>query len=282
MPTESGETFTISYKGSVRTYHIYIPANIQTSTSIPLVLSFHGGGGNGENQMRVSNFNSLAHEVGFIVVYPNGSGRYDDRLLTWNGGGCCGYAQQNNIDDVGFIRSLVLELESQYAIDRKRVYATGFSNGGIMSYRLACEASDIFAAIAPVSATLQFDGCNPDHPVSIIHIHGTEDKHLPFKGGQGVESLAGVDFNSVAESLSFWIQKNQCPSRADQKNDGEIIHLAYAHCYENTAVELYEILGGGHAWPGSERPAGPFGDEPTRIISASRLIWDFLASHPKP
>ncbi len=282
VPEQPGKTFTFSYQGRNRTYQLYVPENLLSQSEVPLVLSFHGGGGNAENQARVSEFNPLADEHGFIAVYPNGSGRLDDRLLTWNGSGCCGYAQENNIDDVGFIRRLVIELESQYPIDRTRVYATGFSNGGIMSYRLACEASDLFAAVAPVSATLQSDECHPDHPVSIIHFHGTQDEHLPFAGGQGKESLAGVDFKPVAETLAFWIQENRCPSRANQKNDGEIIHLSYAPCDGNTAVELYEILGGGHAWPGSNSPAGPFGDEPTQSVSATQLIWDFFASHPKP
>ena len=121
---------------------------------MPLVVVLHGGGGNAENIEEVTGFSEKADEEGFIVVYPDGSGRLDRYLLTWNAGFCCGYALENNIDDVGFIRALIEYLQEKYAINRNMIYVTGISNGGMMSYRLGAELSDIVAAIAPVAGSI--------------------------------------------------------------------------------------------------------------------------------
>ena len=281
-PSSGDFTRTLTFDDIERSYILHIPSSYDGSSPVPLVLSFHGGGGNAENQLRLTDFNQTADEKGFIVVYPNGTGRLGDALLTWNGGNCCGYAQTNNIDDVGFIRALTTELQSQYNIDPKRIYATGFSNGGILSYRLACEAADIFAAIAPISGTQNYDECEPSEPVSIIHFHGTADTHVPYNGGIGEDSRAGVPFNSVADSINFWLGRDQCSKTPLSETFADIQHDTYSNCASGTAVELYTIIGGKHARPGSDRPAGPNGDEPTQTISANEIIWEFFAAHPKP
>lgn len=281
-PPSTDTKRTLTYDGIERTYLLHIPASYDENTPAPLVLSLHGGGGDAENQRRVSGFDQLADEQGFIVVYPNGTGRLGDKILTWNGGTCCGYAQENGIDDVGFIRALIAELRLQYNIDPKRIYAAGISNGGIMSYRLACEAADLFAAIAPVSGTQNLATCQPSEAVSVIHFHGTADEHLPYDGGVGSKSITGVSYVSVSDTLAFWILRDNCPSRAVIEHSGEITHLSYSPCASGTSVELYKIEGGGHAWPGADGPAWLGGDEPTQSISATRLIWEFFAAHPKP
>ncbi len=246
-------------------------------------MSFHGGTGNAENQRSVSNFNDLADEKGFILVYPNGTGRLsDDKILTWNGGACCGYAMTNNVDDVAFVRAIVADLQSSYNIDSKRIYATGLSNGGILSYRLACEAADLFAAIAPVSGTLNYKVCAPSEPVSLIHFHGTADQNLPYDGGYGPDSIADVLFASVEESLNFWLAANRCPDAPTSESFADIVHESYKDCAGGTSVELYKIIGGGHAWPGNSGPSRAGGDAPTQTISATQLIWEFFAAHPKP
>lgn len=272
---------TLIVDGLERTYILHVPASYDGSQPVPLVLNFHGGGGNALNQWRVSGFNQLADEEGFIVVYPNGTGRLGDKVLTWNGGTCCGYAQENNVDDVAFIRALVAELQTSLNIDPKRIYATGMSNGGIMSYRLACEAADLFAAIGPVAGTLNHSPCIPSQPVSVIHFHGTDDTHLPYGGGIGSESVTGVVYASVEQSIAFWLNANQCALTPQTESFADIQHDTYT-CAQGTAVELYTIIGGKHAWPGSEGPAWAGGDEPTQTISATRLMWEFFQSHPKP
>lgn len=272
---------TLTAGGLERTHLLHVPASYDESRPAALVLNFHGGGGDAVNQRRVSGFNALADEAGFIVVYPNGTGRLGDKALTWNGGTCCGYAMTNHIDDVAFVRALVADLRTKYNIDPKRIYATGLSNGGIMSYRLACEAADLFAAIAPVAGTQNLDPCQPSEAVSVIHFHGTDDAHLPYDGGVGPESITGVFYASVEQSIAFWLDADQCAAAPQTESFADIRHDVYT-CAQGTAVELYTILGGKHAWPGGDGPAWPGGDEPTQTISATRLIWEFFAAHPKP
>ncbi len=282
-PAPSADSIrTLTFGGIERSYIVHIPSVYDGSHAVPLVLDFHGGGGNAETQIRTSNFESLADEKGFIVVYPNGNGRLGDRLLTWNGGTCCGYAVANQIDDVGFVRALIADLQTIVKVDPKRIYATGLSNGGIFSYRLACDASDLFAAIGPVSGTLNYARCNPKEPLSVIDFHGTTDEHVPYDGGVGDKSLAGVPFVSVKDSIDFWLKFDQCPLTPKTESFADVQHDAYSNCANGTAVELYTIVGGGHAWPGGNGPAWPGGDQPTQTISATKIMWDFFAAHPKP
>ncbi len=265
-----------------RSYILFVPASVNWSRPVPLVFVFHGGTGNAESAIHMSGFNDVADKNGFIVVYPNGTGRLsNEKLLTWNGGTCCGWAQEKNIDDVGFVRAIVTDVQSLANIDSKRIYATGMSNGGILSQRLACEATDLFAAIAPVSGTLNFPTCKPSQPISVIEFHGTGDQHILYDGGAGPQSLVNVDFASVRDSVGFWTSFNRCGSQPQTNSFADIQHETWTGCVASTSVELYTIIGGGHAWPGGQ--GGWEGsDKPTQTISATNLIWDFFAAHPKP
>ncbi|RJP49094.1 MAG: polyhydroxybutyrate depolymerase [Anaerolineaceae bacterium] len=243
---------------------------------------FHGGGGKAENAIRTSNFNEVADEEGFIVVYPNGTGPREVEVFTWNSGNCCGNAMLENADDVGFARAILKDVQAIAAIDPKRIYATGMSNGAMMSYRLACEAADVFAAIAPVAGTLNFEPCAPSEPVAVLHFHGTADQHVLYNGGVGPESIVGVDFASVADSVGFWVVFNGCvPQPATSQMDG-VQHEVWAGCENGASVGLYTIFGGQHAWPGSDGPGWVGGDKPSQTVSATQLIWEFFAAHPKP
>ena len=280
-PTPGERTRTVKVGDGERSYILYVPSSYDGSQPVPLVIDLHGGGGNASTQMRTSQFSALSEEKGFIVAYPSGTGRFDNKLLTWNGGACCGYAVENQVDDVGFIRALITELELQYKIDPRRVYATGLSNGGIMSFRLACDASEIFAAVAPVAGTLNYPRCNPSEPVSIIEFHGTDDGHIGYNGGAGPDSLVDVPFKSVKESIDFWLNVDQCDPTPQTETFSDIQHDTYSNCADGIAVELYTIIGGKHAWPGTDGPGWAGGDQPTQTISATDLIWEFFAAHPK-
>ena len=287
-PTEPGglpadeTTHGMTRGGLERSYILYVPASITRSRPAALVFVFHGGAGNAESAIRMSGFNEVADQNGFIVVYPNGTSLLsEDILLTWNGGTCCGYAQEKNIDDVGFVRAIVPDLQSLVNIDAKRIYATGMSNGGILSHRLACEAADLFAAIAPVSGTLNFPPCNPSHPVSVIEFHGTADQHIPYDGGFGHQSLVNVNFASVQDSVGFWVSFDACDFQPQANSFEDIRHEVWTGCRGSTSVELYTIIGGGHSWPGGQG-GGADSDQPTTTISASQLIWKFFAGYPKP
>jgi polyhydroxybutyrate depolymerase len=268
--------------GSVqRSYILHAPPGLDPARPAAVVLVFHGGGGNAENADQVTEFSSQADQSGFLAVYPNGSGRLGERLLTWNGGACCGYAAEQDSDDVGFVRSILDDLRGLAQLDETRVYAAGMSNGAIFAYRLACDMSETFAAIAPVAGTMNYEACQPSASVSILHIHGLDDRRLPYEGGIGSESLTGVSYASAEDSLAFWRDFDECPASAAVQESGEIVHSAYGPCRDGTAVELITIAGGGHAWPGGPGPAWPGGDQPTRDLDATRLIWEFFAAHPR-
>ena len=276
-------TRTLTHEDRQRSYLLHVPQALDLSHPLAVVFVFHGGTGNAQNALRMSNFNQVADHNGFLVVYPNGTSRLSsEKLLTWNGGACCGYAQQNNVDDVGFVRAIVADLQTLVAIDPARIYATGMSNGGILAHRLGCEAADLFAAIAPVAGTLNFSPCSPSQPVSVLMFHGTADTHLPYNGGVGPDSLIGVDFASVPQSVAFWVAFNACNPQPQTISFADIQHQLWSGCRDGTAVELYTILGGGHAWPGGISSGRPEADQPTQTISASALMWEFFEAHPKP
>jgi polyhydroxybutyrate depolymerase len=263
-----------------RTYTVHLPRGIGDEHAFPLVIVLHGGGGNSEHAARMSGFSALADQENFIVVYPNGTGRLGEVLLTWNAGNCCGYALDNNVDDVGFIRALIEKLQREYPIDAKRVYATGMSNGGMMSYRLACELSDKIVAIAPVAGALNVE-CKPTAPISVIAFHGTADQHVLFEGGAPKVKADPHprEDKSVAYAMNFWAQHNRCAATPKRDERGNIIHDTYTNCADGTAVELYAIKGEGHTWPGGKSWLG--GDQPTQEISATKVMWEFFKQHSK-
>ncbi len=272
---------SLTHAGRTRTYTVHLPRGVGAAHAFPLVIVLHGGGGNSENAARMSGFSALADQENFIVVYPDGTGRLGDVLLTWNAGNCCGYALDNNVDDVGFIRALIAQLQRDYPIDTRRVYATGMSNGGMMSYRLGCELSDHLAAIAPVAGALNVE-CKPSTPISVIAFHGTADQHVLFDGGAPkikADPHPRED-QSVAYAMNFWAQHNRCEATPQREERGHVIHETYTNCANGVAVELYAITGEGHTWPGGQRGSA-LGDVPTRDISATNVMWEFFKAHPK-
>ncbi len=265
--------------GRTRTYSVHVPRKITTPTSLVIVL--HGGGGSDDNAERMTGMSAKANREGFIVVYPNGSGRLEDKLLTWNSGNCCGYALDEKIDDVKFISALIDQMIANYKIDPKRVYVTGISNGGMMSYRVACELAGKVAAIAPVAGALNIE-CNPSQTVSVIAFHGTEDQSVLYEGGvpkKQTDPHERTD-RSVGYSISFWVKQNGCNVTPQKTEKDTIVTEKYSGCKNNTAVELVTIKGGGHAWPGGV--GGTFiADPPTQEISATDVMWEFFAKHLK-
>ena len=267
-----------------RSYLVHIPPKYNSKKPTPVVLAFHGGGANADNMVVFSGLNKKADEAGFIVVYPNGTGRLD-KILTFNGGNCCGYAMSNKMDDVEYTRKILDDLAKSANIDPKRIFATGMSNGGIMSYLLASELSDRIAAIAPVSGPMGTPTCNPKRPVSVIHFHGTADKNAPFKGGKGV-GPSGTDFYSVEHSIGAWVKVNGCEKEPvvtklpDKAKDGTTItRKTFGGGKEGAEVVLVIIEGGGHTWPGQEPRLKTLGKS-TKNISANDLMWTFFEKHP--
>jgi polyhydroxybutyrate depolymerase len=270
--------------GRTRRYLVDLPPRYAARGPLPLVFNFHGGGGSPAGARTQSGFSTLAARVGAIVVYPAGSGRFsDDRLLTWNTGSCCGYAQAQKIDETAFVRALLDTLEHAYSIDRNRVYATGLSNGGMMTYLVGCTLADRFAAIAVISGELSME-CHPSRPVSVLIIHGTADENLPLEGGVGRKALDKHEVKPVSFAVQSWRDFDRCPTRPtgtyEQTEKGAFTHSVWGPCAKGTAVELYAIQGGGHSWPGGQRTSRIL-DAPSSALDATQVAWDFFAAHPR-
>ncbi|WP_295457477.1 PHB depolymerase family esterase [uncultured Thiodictyon sp.] len=204
--------FAIVHDGLTRWYLVHVPRIYRATVPAPMVLAFHGGGGD-MNHMAKDQYYGLiskSEATGYIMVFPNGFSRLGSgKFATWNAGSCCAGARDRNVDDVGFVRAMIGNLTAQLNIDRNRIYATGMTNGGMMAYRLACEMADTFQAIAAVAGTDNTMHCAPKVPVSILHIHARNDDHVFYGGGAGkmVWDRSNVsDFISVPATIAKWVE----------------------------------------------------------------------------
>lgn len=271
--------------GTQRTFRLYLPSTLGTD-EVPLLVALHGGIGWGAQFAATSGFDRLAEEHGFIVVYPDGTPLGSSNSRVWNGGNCCGTAQQDrrDVDDVGFIATLIESLATDHPIDPNRVFATGHSNGAIMSYRLACELAGTIAAVGFQAGSLEVDECVPASPVSVFHIHGTSDTSIPIDGGLG-QGIAKTEFRSPRDSIATFAALNGCgaPVETVDRVNPDLTHRTWASCRDGTVVEMVEVRGAGHPWMGqadTEIQRALFG-ESYADYDASAAIWDFLARHPR-
>ena len=241
----------INAGGRDRSYQLYKP--VGAPASAPLVVVLHGYSGSARQVERDYGWDALADSGKFIVAYPDGLGR------AWNVDGetCCGRSGREGIDDVGFISAAVADVGKNVGIDPARVYAAGMSNGAIMSYTLACN-TQIFAAIGPVAGT-QLNPCRKPRPTSVLHIHGTADRLVPYNGGQGFSVINGPP---VAQVNAFWRNVDRCG--APTGTTGGAVTTSTAACADGRGVVLVTVDGGGHDWP-------PF---------ATQTLWQFFATHP--
>ncbi|MDD4866221.1 MAG: PHB depolymerase family esterase [Mycobacterium sp.] len=272
------DVFSTLHSGRLeRSYMVHVPPG----DPVGLVLSLHGGGGTGIGQRGLTGFDSVADAHNLLVVYPDG---YDK---SWADGRGASPADRHHVDDVGFLVALAGKLQDDYDIAPGRVFATGMSNGGFMSTRLACDRADVFSAIAPVAGTLGVGvACNPSRPVSVWEAHGTADPLVPFKGGK-VRGRGGVSHSVSADSMvGKWRTVDGCngdPS-ADvlpSAGDGTVVHrLAATGCAASTEVVFYQIDRGGHTWPGGQQylPRAVIGPT-TRALDGSESIAQFFLAH---
>jgi polyhydroxybutyrate depolymerase len=272
-PPPSG-TVMMTVGGLEREYLLHVPSTAGEAP-MPLVLSFHGMLMTSQDQERISMLNPLADSEGFAIAYPQGSGA----LPCWNAGACCGCTT----DDVAFADALIDHIGDKVCIDLNRVYANGFSNGGMLTYRLACELADRIAAFAPVSGsiTVPLEGCQPSRPVPLLHFHGVADPIVPFEGG------GGPGFPSVREEVEIFAARNGCsPSpqvtleTVDETGQTGTCER-YSDCDAGADVTLCTVDPGHHTWPGADMLADgpPMADTP-QTIPLTELIWDFFRSHP--
>jgi polyhydroxybutyrate depolymerase len=280
-PKQSSETLTVG--ALKRSFDVYDPGREKNPA---LVIVLHGGGGNAANAAQMTGFSALADKEGFVVAYPNGSGRMAPRLLTWNAGHCCAYAMEERIDDVAFISALIDHMIATRHVDPKRVYVTGMSNGGMMSHRLAIELSTKVAAIAPVVGALFGDEKPPAAPVPAMIIVGAEDATVrPAGGPLSPPALAGQVPRQSADrpilpakaAAEFWAKANGCTGpKTVQEKEMEV--TAYARCREGAEVQFISVARQGHAWPGG-RKGREEAATPNPNVNATAMIWDFFKRH---
>lgn len=275
---EGVERHTLQVGGVSRSYLLYTPRRT-ASGPMPLVMVFHGGGGNADQIMPMSGWNEEAEKRGWLVAYPNGTGKQENKFLTWNAGECCGYAQENGIDDVAFVRAMLDDIGRRQRMDNARIYATGISNGAMLNYRLACELSDRIAAIAPISGTQEVAACHPAKPISIMHFHGTADQNVPFEGGYGDRARIKIDKRSIPSTLDEWRSHDQCRPAEKTRVDGDATFLTAA-CTSQAEIILVKIDGGGHAWPGG-KTATRSGQTSSRYIDATQEMARFFERHTR-
>ena len=285
MVRPGDQEFSLMSGGMERHYVVHVPYSYNPGMPSPVILNFHGGGGNPKTQSTISMMNEASDRHGFIVVYPEGTGAkfrlFNAKGYSWNAGSCCGWAMKHGVDDVGYTYALLNDLERRFNVDKRRIFATGISNGAMMCHRLACEMSDRIAAIAPIAGSMGVSGY-PSRPVSVIYFQGTADKFMPIGGGKGPRSLRGEYFESMDQSVSFWLNRDGIagPPRVVQRGDSTGYY--YGPGAHGAEVAKWVIQEGGHTWPGGR--FGVLGErffgKITHDISANELMWKFFQQHP--
>lgn len=262
-----------AHKGLDRYYYIQL-AHPEAEGPSSVLFNLHGYGSNALEQMYYTNFNNLANtkENNFILIHPQGAPL--NTVLTsssshWNSGG---WTIGSTVDDVDFIDTIIALVSQKYDLNQNRIYSTGMSNGGFMSYHLACNLSSKIAAVASVTGSMSsetYESCNPDHPTSILQVHGSIDATVPFDGN------SALGMRSVNDVMDYWKLYNACDvdptSIIIDYFDIEIAvqHDTYSNCLNDVNVELYKIEGMGHTWPYK----GRYG------ISATEIIWEFINTY---
>jgi polyhydroxybutyrate depolymerase len=263
---------SFTYQGITRHYNIYVPAIYNSNNAVPLLLNLHGYGSNKEQQSLYGNFKPIADTANFIIIHPDGTPDLSSNLF-WNSFGA------STIDDVGFLSALIDTISSQYNINSNRIYSTGMSNGGFMSYDLACFLSNKITAIASVTGTMtlqRLNNCNPNRPIPVMQIHGTNDLTVPYNGNTTMAAIQNV--------VNFWVNHNNCnPTpqtiqipNTNTTDNSTAERFLYTGGTNNSTVELFKVQNGGHTWPGFSLDVGGVTN---RDFSASTEIWRFFSQY---
>lgn len=263
---------TITHDNMTRSYILYVPASYNAQTAVPLVFNFHGYTSNASDQMNYGDFRSIADTANFIIVHPMGT---QDNTGTTHFNVGWG---TSTVDDVGFTEALLDSIAAQYSIDSLRVYSTGMSNGGFMSYQLACQLGHRIAAIASVTGSMSaatYGNCSPHHSTPILQIHGTSDFVVPYNGALHAEPIDDV--------IDYWVNYNNCDTTPSVTSlpdlnifdNSTVTHHVYTNGDNGVNVELFKINNGGHTWAGSSVPSPGTNYD----IDASAEVWKFFSRY---
>jgi polyhydroxybutyrate depolymerase len=269
-----------TFENRERWYSGHVPATWDGAAPLPLVVAIHGATSNPRLMERFSGLSDFADRAGFAVIYPAGTGNLPN-VLTWNGGSCCGYAVQHQVDDLGWLDLVLDDVAAFLPIASGQVFFAGMSNGAHMTYRYAAHRPQRLAAIACVAGPMVTDVRSLARPVPLVHIHGTDDQFAPFAGGRGPLSLYKDPLPSVPESIAAWVRLCGLPDTPrvetfpDTKGDNTTI---VKQTYGADEVVLYIVEGGGHTWPG--QPPLPLSlGKSSANMNANETIWKFFQTH---
>ncbi len=258
----NSNTESMVHDGEDREYLMYVPDSYDGTNSVPILFNFHGFGGSVEEFMENADLRSVAETNTFILVYPQGSCL--EGSSHWNP---CpnGPDNKSEADDFGFVEAMINQISSEYNIDLDRVYAGGYSNGGMMAYGLANYKSDLIAAVASISGTMLNCTGSTNHPMPIVHLHGTSDDVVSYNGS--------TDWNSVQSTLDYWINFNNTTTTptVNAENSGGITieHYIYDQGENSVSVEHYKYIGGEHVWF----------NETYQGQNTAELIWNFMSKY---
>lgn len=290
--------------GTERRFLLYLPKHFQPQKAIPVVLNLHGGGATPENFNEMTGMQTFAEQRGFVLVTPAGIN------TVWNAGSCCdtAAAQNQNVDDIGFLSTILDQIEALFIVDKRRIFALGFSNGAMMAHRVGCELSHRITGIAPISGGLQDTNekeeevfkCQPRRAISVIEINGKPEKGslllgadscAPFAGGETTRPDAITKFRrSIQESFDFWKNGQTCTAAPQAKvlgsGPGRYECVEYEGCQSGTATALCTIPNGAHWFPGAltTQPASVArvcGRGVSSALSGAQVALDFLFNHAK-
>ena len=279
---------SLEHQGYQRKYIVHIPPTYSNGSSTPLVLTLHGGSGNYLSVQGFTEMNFVSNQNDFLSVYPQGYAKALYGGYTWADGRGTS-ADNANIDDLGFISKLIDTLAVDYNIDMNKIYVCGFSNGGFMTQRLACEIPERFAAVGGLGCSMDtnlIQSCNPSKPVPMAYFSGTADPEVPYNGGSMSNPLV-TPIVSVDTAVQFWVNNNNCQNAEPVVNipdsipeDSSTVELyKYTDCDFYADFYFYKIINGGHTWPGVPVPQYPQLGNTNEDIHASYLLWDFFNAH---
>lgn len=271
---QTSQVLQYSHNGITRTYKIYVPAMYDGTSPVPLLFNLHGYGSDFEAQEIYGDFRSIADTANFILIHPNGTLDNTNNRF-WN------FTGLSTVDDQGFIFDLVDEISSNYNINQHKIYSVGMSNGGFMSYKMACDSNSPFAAVGSVTGSMlniQIQSCNASQPTPIIQIHGTDDLVVPYNGN--------VSYASIQDVIDFWVGFNQANPNAspvnidNNPNDlSDVDFYRFVDGLNGAEIELFKVNSGGHTWPGAI--AVPGLGVTNQDINASKEIWRFFQKYSK-
>ena len=292
--TDSG-TFSDDLNLRTGTYQrhflMHIPEGYIGSRPCPLVVVLHGAFSTGREMEKWTGWSQLADREGFIVIYPEGIGILGF-LQHWNAGHCCGKAAEDDWNDVSFIQEAIEGMRKQYAIDTRRIYMVGFSNGGMLAYRFAAERSSQLAAVASVSGAIGSTAAPdqpewrmpvPEHPVPVLIIHGSSDETVPFAGGKPLDRKSTRGYRSVSDAVEFWKTANKCVAGPVRKDTfgGVVTEETWTDAGDRNEVRMYRISNWGHQWPGGQFTSELPANDPRKEFDAAQIIWRFFQRYPR-